>query len=129
MRPFDFPLLADENVHPDVVAVLRARGIDVVTVREADRVGDNDESILAIATQMQRVIITHDADFGRMAIAGAADFVGVIFLRPGHARPELVVASIEIAITTVGEVTPPFLLTIERKANHLKIRLRAAPFG
>ena len=34
MNPLDFPLIADENIHPDVVARLRAQGRDITSCRE-----------------------------------------------------------------------------------------------
>lgn len=48
----------DENVQLAVAKQLRARGIDVVTVRELDMLGDSDTHHLARATEMSRVLCT-----------------------------------------------------------------------
>ena len=42
VKPLSLPLLADENVHPDVVASLWAQGRDVVTVADLGLVGAAD---------------------------------------------------------------------------------------
>ena len=39
MRPFEYPLLADENIAPEVIEALRARGCDVHDTREEELVG------------------------------------------------------------------------------------------
>ena len=50
MNPLDFPLLADENIAPAVVAALRERHIDVRTASELGLVGASDSILLARAT-------------------------------------------------------------------------------
>ena len=42
MKPFDFPLLSDENIAPDVVSGLRARGCYVRTAFEESLIGHPD---------------------------------------------------------------------------------------
>jgi hypothetical protein len=56
MNPLGFPLLADENVAPDVIAALRERGIDVCTAAEAGLSGATDAAILAHAVSASRVV-------------------------------------------------------------------------
>lgn len=46
MRLREFALLADENIHPDVVAALRAGGGDVLGVRDCELAGSADTAIL-----------------------------------------------------------------------------------
>lgn len=55
-------LLADENFKEQIVNGLRRRlpGIDLVTVRDAGLVGDDDPSVLAWAALEDRVLLTHD---------------------------------------------------------------------
>ena len=57
----------DENVDPAVADGLRRRGIAVTTTRDAGRVGASDEVQLAFAVREQRVIVTHDDDFLKLA--------------------------------------------------------------
>lgn len=63
-----FPLLTDENIDPDVVAGLRRLGFDVLDVVESGRAGVGDVELLRWAVSQGRVIVTHDADFGTLAI-------------------------------------------------------------
>ena len=71
MKALDFPLLADENVHPDVIVFLREAGLDVASVSEQGQLGLPDAQVLRQATETGRVVLTHDSDFGGMAVFGA----------------------------------------------------------
>jgi predicted nuclease of predicted toxin-antitoxin system len=84
MKPLGFPLLADENIHPEVISYLRESGYDIASVSERGLSGQSDDAILNIAFQDRRIILTHDSDFGRLAILQDLPFVGIIYLRPGH---------------------------------------------
>jgi predicted nuclease of predicted toxin-antitoxin system len=69
-------VLTNENVHPAVVTFLRGRGLDVATATEAMLRGAEDVAVLRRATAENRLVLTHDADFGRLAIAAGEPFVG-----------------------------------------------------
>ena len=68
----------DEHVSRAVIRGLRQRGIDVVSVPEAGRLGASDEEHLAFAHADGRVFFTHDDDFLRLAAAGATH-AGIIY--------------------------------------------------
>lgn len=68
MKLRGLPLLTDQNVHADVGRFLRDDGFDVVDVQQAGLVGADDAVILAWAVSQGRVIVSHDADFGMLAI-------------------------------------------------------------
>lgn len=57
----------DEHIDPVVAAALRRYGIDVTTTVEAGLRTESDEAQLTFAEQENRVIVTHDDDFLRMA--------------------------------------------------------------
>ena len=78
MRLTDSRWLTDENIHPEVVVHLRSRGLDVVDVKEEGWQGRPDEEILDIAYQSGRIILTHDGDFGTMALLGGRQVVGIV---------------------------------------------------
>jgi predicted nuclease of predicted toxin-antitoxin system len=88
LKALDFPVLADENIHPEVISLLREEGIDVESVTEQGRYGISDTQVLQQATETGRVVLTHDSDFGGLALMGAA-FIGIIYIRPGHIRTDL----------------------------------------
>ena len=123
MRALDFPLLADENIHPDVIVFLRKAGVDVDSVSEQGKFGISDTQVLLQATQAGRVVLTHDNDFGSLALMGA-QFIGIIYVRPGHIRTDFTIKTLEAIRGNAPEVTPPFILVAERTGDIVKIRVR-----
>lgn len=61
MRALDRPLLADENISPEVVSALRQQGLDVRSAVEEGLAGRDDAEILRRAHAESRVVLTHDA--------------------------------------------------------------------
>ena len=123
MKALDFPLLADENVHPDVIVFLRKAGLDVESVSEQGKFGISDTQVLQAATKAGRVVLTHDSDFGGLALMGA-QFVGIVYVRPGHIHAEFTIKTLEAIRDNAPEVTPPFILVAERTGDTVKIRVR-----
>ena len=123
MKALDFPLPADENVHPDVIVFLRKAGLDVESVSEQGQFGLPDSRVLQQATKAGRAVLTHDSDFGGLALMGA-QFIGIIYVRPGHIRADFTVKTLEAIRDNAPEVTPPFILVAERTSDTVKIRVR-----
>jgi len=96
----------------------------VLDVKECGWIGRTDRELLQSSTNEQRVIVTHDADFGRLAIAGGEPVVGIVFLRPGHLDVGFSWATLEFLYRNSGELEPPFLLVGERSGTRVKMRLR-----
>ena len=59
-------IIANENVAGTAIRRLRQNGHDVLSVRESMQ-GADDESILRRAETEQRLVVTHDKDFGELA--------------------------------------------------------------
>jgi uncharacterized protein with PIN domain len=72
----------DEHIARAVVRGLRQRGVDVLTVPEAGLMGAPDVEHLRFAVRVQRVIITQDDDFLRLAAAGEPH-AGIVYA-PQH---------------------------------------------
>ena len=72
-------LLADENVPRAVIERLRAEGHAVLSVWET-RAGIPDTAVLATSNAHAFVLLTHDRDFGELAIGQGLPIVGVILL-------------------------------------------------
>ena len=123
MKALDFPILADENVHPEVIEFLRKLGLDVDSIAEQGNFGLSDTEVLQQATEAERVVLTHDSDFGGLALMGAK-FVGIIFIRPGHIRADFTIKTLEAIRENAPEVTSPFVLVAERIGDTVKIRVR-----
>jgi len=124
LRLRSFPLLTDENIHPDVVRALRQDGLDVLDTKECGLVGSSDLVILRRAYEENRVVLTHDSDFGQLAVARLEPVLGIVYLRPGHFDPSFTLATLATLLDEIDEVTPPFILVAERVANRVKIRIR-----
>lgn len=68
----------DEHVSRAVVRGLRQRGVDVLTLVEADMLGASDEEHLTLALNENRVIFTQDDDFLRMHASGRSH-AGIVY--------------------------------------------------
>lgn len=75
----DLRFYLDENVPLEVARQLELSGIDVVSAHSLERLGEGDVDHLRRATESQRVLCTHDADFLRLAASGS-DHAGIVFL-------------------------------------------------
>lgn len=79
--------LLDENISKTVTQRLRDAGFDVVHVRDVGLVGKLDEEIMATAVKENRVIITHDKDFGNILRFPLQKHDGVIMMRFRNQHP------------------------------------------
>lgn len=68
----------DEHVDPIIAQALRQHGIEVSTTIEAGLRMASDAAQLAYTHQTGRVMVTHDADFLRLASEGA-DHSGIAY--------------------------------------------------
>jgi predicted nuclease of predicted toxin-antitoxin system len=127
VKPFEYPLLTDENVSPEVVAGLRVRGCDVRTAAEERLIGGPDGDVLERAVRQNRVVVTHDLAFGRASIVSGAPFVGIAYLRPGHISAKFVLEVVDAVFQSSVDVEPPFVLVAERRADTVRVRVRTAP--
>ncbi|MEX2140023.1 MAG: DUF5615 family PIN-like protein [Pirellulales bacterium] len=120
----EFRLFADQNIHSDVVDYLRQRGFDAVSVSELGLQGTDDLILLRLAHQQQRLILTHDPDFGTLAIVQSEPIVGIVFIRPGHILPEFTIRTLDTVLAANINVTPPFILVAQRSTKGVTIRVR-----
>ena len=80
--------LANENISSGVIQALRALGHDVLSAKELMRSAPDDE-ILSRAESENRIVITHDKDFGELAYRwGLPPGGGVILFRLQKRSPE-----------------------------------------
>ncbi|MBC7821162.1 MAG: DUF5615 family PIN-like protein [Planctomycetaceae bacterium] len=124
MKLRDFGLLTDENLDPDVVAFLRRQGFDVSDVCEDGLQGSTDVALLQRAVAANRVVVTHDPDFGTLAILQKEPVVGILFLRPGHIDPQFTIETLQSVLSANPDVTPPFVIVARRKGVKVTIRVR-----
>ena len=77
-----------------VVRWLRDQGVDVVYAEEERWFHMSDSEILVRALADSRFVLTHDADFGKLAIFRGEPYYGIIHLRPGGRPPPEVIADL-----------------------------------
>ncbi len=103
------PLLADANVAAPVIAFLRSEGVDVVSIREQGRTAWPDVQILAEAFHGRRFVLTHDRDFGQLAVERGEPLHGILYLRPGDDPPEVVIRDLRPLLARPFDWRPPLL--------------------
>ena len=124
MKLRDFGLLTDQNLHPQVVAFLRATGFDILDVNAQGLQGTSDVDLLKRAVAENRLMVSHDADFGALAIMQGEPVVGLVYLRPGHIDPQFTIDSLQAILNADPDVTPPFSLVAKRTDGYVSIRIR-----
>lgn len=120
MRLSDFKLLTDENVSPRVVSFLRENGFDVLDVKESSMNGTSDHFLLELAFREQRFVVTHDADFGTLAINNEQHCYGVLYLRLMKQSALNVIEVLKTLIAMNPELSSGSLVVI----NETRIRVR-----
>jgi predicted nuclease of predicted toxin-antitoxin system len=116
--------LTDENIHADVVAFLRSEGCDVLDVKESGLIGADDLPLIRRAHAEQRVVLTHDSDFGKLAVAAGEPIVGIVYLRPGHILSAFVIEMVRTLFGQALQLTPPFIVVARRSGSTIRIRVR-----
>jgi predicted nuclease of predicted toxin-antitoxin system len=117
--------LADQNIHPEVTAFLTNRGLAVTTAEEAGLDRASDSAILKRALDEGRAVLTHDSDFGKLAIAANQTIHGIVYLRPGHIVPERTIGTLIALLETNLDLIPPFIVVAARTADKVRIRVRS----
>lgn len=92
----------DEHVGHAVARSLIARGLFASTSAEARLLGEDDEDQLAFAVKEQRVLVTHDSDFTRIASTNA-DHWGICYC---HGE-KYTVGELQEMLVTVAECMTP----------------------
>ena len=75
-------LPADERCAGAVVRALREAGHNVIAIAESAR-GASDESVIKLALEQRRVVVTEDRDFGELVYARTIDGGSVVLKVPG----------------------------------------------
>jgi predicted nuclease of predicted toxin-antitoxin system len=82
--------VADMNISPLTVEVLAAEGMDILRVSSLLLVNASDESILGLAREQGRVVITQDMDFSALLALGGHQQPSLVTLRLLNTDPEVV---------------------------------------
>lgn len=124
MKLCDCKFFADENVDPAIVAWLRSEGYDAMSVVKMGLQGCSDVDVLRVATAEERVVISHDSDFGTLCVHQNRPVFGILFVRPGHIDPSFTIATLKSLLALDTELRAPFLIVATRKSDQVAIRVR-----
>ena len=124
MKLVNYAFLTDENINPIIVQALRQRGCDVFDVVEQRLNGNDDAFLLTLATQLNRVVLTHDSDFGTLVIADGKPFIGIVYLKPCHILPQFTLQSLEAIFNEIDFIENPFIIVAKHNGIATKVRVR-----
>jgi predicted nuclease of predicted toxin-antitoxin system len=122
MKLKSIQILTDENISPKVVKSLRDQGLDVLDIKEEGWYGKEDQEILDIAFREKRFILSHDSDFGTLAINEGKRFFGILYLRLNDLKPENVVRVCTKLFGQDVDIFPGAIVVIEET----RIRMRSS---
>jgi predicted nuclease of predicted toxin-antitoxin system len=113
--------LTDENISPKVVAYFRNMGLDVLDTKEQLWQGTDDEDLITRAYREHRFILTHDSDFGTLAINQGKPCYGILYLRLKNLKSGNVIRVCENLFRRNIEIHPHTIWVIEET----RIRIRS----
>ena len=112
-------LIADEGVDKPIVDALRLSGFDVLYILETNQ-GAEDEFILSLANQEQRILLTQDKDFGELVFRLKNAHYGVVLIRlNGYLSSEKADIIVRLFIKYKDELVKSFTVI---QPNAIRIR-------
>jgi len=116
--------LADMGISPRVVATLRERGHEAVHLHEEGLGTLPDGEILAKARTEERILLTHDLDFGELLAASGGKLPSVIIFRLKDMRAE----NVNFHLFSILEKQSPALEKgVVCSVTEHKVRIRTLP--
>lgn len=118
--------LIDMNLSPRWCSILQAEGWDSVHWSDIGIASAPDHDIMQWAFQDQRVVLTHDLDYGAMLAATQATGPSVVQVRTQDVRPQ-VLAPLLIPVLQqyINELDAGALLIVDEA----KLRIRLLPLA
>jgi predicted nuclease of predicted toxin-antitoxin system len=113
-------LLTDENISPKVVSFFRANGFDVYDVKESGLQGTTDLNLLSLANKQLRFVVTHDSDFGTLAINNNHPCYGIIYLRLKLPTAENVILTLTVLYRMNPDFQPGSLVVLDE--HRMRVR-------
>lgn len=119
-----FKILSDENIASSVVAYLRNRGVEVIDAKEEKWFGKPDSFLLEQSYLRKQFVLTHDSDFGTLAINQGEKFFGIIYLRVKNQMPQNVINVIDRLFRLNLEVLPETIIVVKERTDDSDIFVR-----
>ena len=120
MKISSLKFLTDENISPRIVSFLRKKGVDVVDVKEKGWHGNEDKYLMEIANKGKRFILTHDTDFGTLAINEGVPCYGIIYMRLRNLKVSNVINILEKLLVVDKDIPEGSVIVVED--TRLRIR-------
>ncbi|MFW6174248.1 MAG: DUF5615 family PIN-like protein [Chloroflexota bacterium] len=95
--------LADMNLSPLTVEMLRSDGLDVFRVSDVLPASAPDEDVLAMARGEGRVLITQDLDFSALVALGGHAEPSLVTMRLSTSEPEVVTRRLQGLLSQIEE--------------------------
>ena len=115
-------LLLDMNLTPRWVPYLEAAGFEALHWSKVGRANAPDEEIMAHATRLGLVVLTHDLDFSAILAATKGKKPSVVQVRALNISPEAIGSQIVAALRHTGaELEVGALLTIDPDRTRLRL--------
>lgn len=115
--------LLDENVDLRVATFLEARGHQVTSIARDYAHALPDQAVLALAVREERILITHDRDFGELVFRQRQAHAGVIYLRIQPPDINLLLSRLEELLKLPPERFTEFLVLTETRIRARQVRL------
>ena len=94
------PFLADENISPETADFLEGLGYPCHSLRRNGPRRLSDPEIITLAKQEERIILTHDLDFGEIYYLVEKGAIGILVLRLRHQTVEWVNDALQRFLTS-----------------------------
>jgi predicted nuclease of predicted toxin-antitoxin system len=124
MQLSSFSFITDENMSFRVIEWLKTKGFDVFDIKEQSLASSTDDFIMKISEKQRRIVITQDSDLATILFKKKLKNSGVIFLRPGHVKSEIVIETLDYLLNSNIDVEIPFILVADNQGNTIKVRVR-----
>jgi predicted nuclease of predicted toxin-antitoxin system len=116
--------LLDMGLAQSTAAYLRKKGFDAIHLRDEEMQRSEDEDIIEKARTEERIILTHDLDFGRLIALSQSQFPSAITFRLDNMRPTFVNHYLDqVLAQSSSELEAGALVSVNERA----IRVRTLP--
>jgi predicted nuclease of predicted toxin-antitoxin system len=116
--------LADMGISPRVVEALRHNGFDAVHLLDEDLHHMSDGDILGKARREERILLTHDLDFGELLAASGGELPSVVIFRLKDMRAQNVSQHL---FSIINQQSEPLIKGAVLSVTEQKVRIRMLP--